>query len=150
MLFALGFLFSCLQWVVLLELFFLILGLDVALHDTYYVVGAFSLCVVFRCCVCIIFCFLLLWLEKITGASYMRSWAMCIFGWLLLELIWLFFQWHFMGIAGMPRRVPDYPDTFAYWNFMFLLLVLLFLFWCIIIFLYYFFGFFTGAYCEVS
>lgn len=90
-------------------------GLDVALHDTYYVVGHFhyvlSMGAVFG-----MFAGFFYWLYKITGATYNEMLAQVMF-WLMFTGVNLtFFPMHFMGIAGMPRRIPDFPDEFSTWN----------------------------------
>jgi cytochrome c oxidase subunit 1 len=90
-------------------------GVDRAVHDTYYIVAHFhyvlSLGAVFA-----IFAGWYYWFPKMTGYMYNEVLGKVHFWLTFIGANILFFPWHFLGLAGMPRRIADYPDGFAYWN----------------------------------
>jgi cytochrome c oxidase subunit 1 len=56
------------------------------------------------------------WWPKWTGRMYNETWAKVHFWWSMVFVNVLFFPQHFLGLAGMPRRIPDYNVAFADWN----------------------------------
>ena len=90
-------------------------GVDNYMHDTYYVVAHFhyvlSLGAVFG-----LFAGWYYWFPKMFGKMYSEWLGQLHFWTFFVGVNILFFPMHFLGLDGMPRRIPDYPDAYGYWN----------------------------------
>jgi len=88
---------------------------DFQYHDTYFIVAHFHYTLVTGS-VFALFAAVYYWLPKWTGHMYderlgkLHFWLSAIF------VNMMFFPMHFLGLAGMPRRIPDYSIQFAGFN----------------------------------
>ncbi|MEE9351858.1 MAG: cytochrome c oxidase subunit I [Thiotrichaceae bacterium] len=88
---------------------------DIQYHDTYFVVAHFHYVLVTGALFSIIAA-VFYWLPKWCGRMYNEKLAKIHFWWAVISVNVLFFPQHFLGLAGMPRRVPDYATQFADFN----------------------------------
>ena len=90
-------------------------GVDIALHDTYYIVGHFHYTMSIGSAF-LIFAGFYYWFGKMCGRQYPETLGKIHFFITFIGVNVTFFPMHFLGAAGMPRRIPDYPDAFAGWS----------------------------------
>merc|ERR1712232_557859 len=97
-------------------------AVDLALHDTYYVVAHFHF-VLSLGAVIAIFSGVIFNGEKIAGSRSLlpSSFSTLSLYHLVLTFVGIlltFSPMHFLGFNLMPRRIPDFPDSFHSWNFL--------------------------------
>jgi cytochrome c oxidase subunit I len=114
MLFAIGFL--CLFTIGGFSgLVLAIVPVDITLHNTYYVVAHFHYVLVSGALFAILGG-VYFWLPKWSGRMYNEGLGKLHFWLSMIGFNLAFFPQHFLGLAGMPRRIPDYALQFAEWN----------------------------------
>ncbi len=91
-------------------------GVDTYMTDTYYVIAHFhyvlSLGAVFG-----IFAGFYYWFGKMSGKMYNEFLGKVHFFLMFIGVNVIFFPMHFLGLEGMPRRIPDYTPAYAHWNY---------------------------------
>jgi cytochrome c oxidase subunit 1 len=92
-----------------------IVPVDIQLQDTYYVVAHFHYVMVAGALFSA-FAGVYFWLPKWTGHMYDETLGKWHFWLSFIFFNMIFFVQHFLGLAGMPRRIPDYAPQFTDFN----------------------------------
>jgi len=91
-------------------------GIDDYMQDTYYVVAHFhyvlSLGAVFS-----LFAGFYYWLPKMSGRMYNEFLGQLHFWVFFIGVNVMFFPMHFLGLQGMPRRIPNYTGQYESYNY---------------------------------
>jgi len=91
------------------------LGYDVSLHDTFYVIGHFHVMLAGAATSCIFAAFYF-YFGAIFGVKYSRNLALLHFIFYFFGQLFTLIPMFWLGYAGMPRRIMDYPAVFGGWH----------------------------------
>ncbi|HBA35141.1 MAG TPA: cytochrome c oxidase subunit I [Gammaproteobacteria bacterium] len=85
---------------------------DMQYHDTYFVVAHFHYALI-PGALFGLYAGVFYWLPKWTGHMYDETLGKIFFWWTTIAFNVTFFPQHFVGLAGMPRRIADYSAQFT-------------------------------------
>lgn len=91
------------------------IGFDVIFHDTFYVIGHFHVMLSSSAMSCLLAAFYF-YFSSIFGFKYNKIIAYCQYLSYFFGQVLTFAPMFWLGYAGMPRRIMDYPNNFGGWN----------------------------------